>query len=141
MTFRGNYTSKSARSLGYRSGFEVKIAKQLNDLKVKYTYESLKVKYTKPVKHSYYKPDFILFNKIIIEAKGLFSSKDRQKHLLIKEQHPELDIRFVFSNSKLKLNKKSKTTYAMWCEKYGFDYADERIPKNWLYDKKDRIKR
>ena len=141
MTFRGSYTSKRARSLGFRSGFEINIAKQLDNLKVKYSYESLKINYTKPVKQSYYKPDFILDNGIIIEAKGLFSSKDRQKHVLVKEQHPELDIRFVFSNSKIKLNKKSKTTYAMWCEKNGFLYADERIPKSWLYDKKDRIKR
>jgi len=141
MTFRGNYTSKKARAKGYRSGFEIKIADQLNSLNIKYGYESLKITYIKPVKQSYYKPDFVLANKIIIEAKGLFSSKDRQKHLLVKEQHPELDIRFVFSNSKIKLNKKSKTTYAMWCEKNGFLYADERIPKSWLYDKEDRIKR
>jgi hypothetical protein len=141
MTFRGNYTSKRVRKLGFRSGFEIKIAKQLDDLNVKYGYETLKVNYSKPAKQSYYKPDFILANGIIIEAKGLFSSKDRQKHLLVKEQNPELDIRFVFSNSKLKLNKKSKTTYAMWCEKYGFEYTEERVPKKWLYDKKHRIKK
>tara|TARA_R110002110_G_scaffold171456_8_gene373925 strand:- start:221 stop:646 length:426 start_codon:yes stop_codon:yes gene_type:complete len=141
MTFRGNYTSKRVRQLGFRSGFEIKIAKQLDDLNIKYGYETLKVNYSKPAKNSYYKPDFILSNGVIIEAKGLFSSKDRQKHLLVKEQNPELDIRFVFSNSKLKLNKKSKTTYAMWCEKYGFEYAEERIPQKWLYDKKHRIKK
>jgi len=96
------------------------------------------VNYLKPAKPSYYKPDFILSNGIICEVKGLFSSKDRQKHLLIKEQNPELDIRFVFSNSKLKLNKKSKTTYAMWCNKYGFDFCDAKIPREWLHDKNNR---
>jgi hypothetical protein len=62
----------------------------------------------------------------------LFSTKDRQKHLLIQKQNPKLDIRFVFSNSKLKLNKKSKTTYGMWCETHGFKYADENVPKEWI---------
>ena len=141
MTSKTTYTSKAVRKLGYRSGFEVKIAKQLDDLNISYEYETLKVNYLKPAKPSYYKPDFILSNGIICEVKGLFSSKDRQKHLLIKEQNPELDIRFVFSNSKLKLNKKSKTTYAMWCNKYGFDFCDAKIPKEWLHDKNNRTKK
>ena len=44
-------------------------------------------------------PNPILFrldNGIIIETKGAFNSADRKKHKLIKEQHPELDIRFMF---------------------------------------------
>jgi hypothetical protein len=62
---------------------------------------------------------------------------DRQKHLLIKQQHPEYDIRFVFSNSKSKLNKESKTTYADWCNKHGFQYADKLIPVDWLKEIRD----
>ena len=66
--------------------------------------------------------DFILPNGIIIEAKGQFVSSDRSKHKLIKEQHPDLDIRFVFSNSRTRIGKKSKTTYAMWCDRFGFNF-------------------
>jgi len=62
---------------------------------------------------------------------------DRVKHLLIREQHPELDIRFVFSNSGNKLGKKSSTTYAQWCDKYGFKYADGFIPVEWTKEKGD----
>jgi len=129
-------TTKNARKLGFRSGFEVRIASQLDKMKVNYQYEVLKVSYTRPSKQTTYTPDFVLPNKIIIEAKGLFSTKDRQKHLLIQKQNPKLDIRFVFSNSKLKLNKKSKTTYGMWCETHGFKYADENVPKEWINAKK-----
>ena len=43
--------------------------------------------------------------------------KDRRKHLAIQKQHPELDIRFVFSNAQAKLYKGSKTRYSGWCEK------------------------
>ena len=70
--------------------------------------------------------------EIFIETKGLFTSADRAKMRLVKEQHPKVDIRFVFSNSKNKISKISKTTYAMWCKKYGFKYADKHIPKDWL---------
>ena len=43
-----------------------------------------------------YKPDFILNNGIIVEAKGWFKPTDRVKHLLVQEQYPDLDIRFYF---------------------------------------------
>jgi len=114
----------------FRSGLEYKVACQLDDLGVAYEYENLRVKYQR--RESTYTPDFELPNGIIIEAKGRFTSSDRSKHLRIKEQHPELDIRFVFSNSNNKLNKNSSTTYAGWCERYGFRYSDKTIPKEWI---------
>lgn len=95
-------------------------------------YETFKVGYVKPAKDSKYSPDFKLPSGIIIETKGRFLTDDRQKHLLVKAQHPDLDIRFVFSNSKVRITKASKTTYAAWCDKYGFKYADKRIPEAWL---------
>ncbi len=57
---------------------------------------------------------------------------DRAKHLLVKAQHPNLDLRFVFSRSKAPLYKGSPTTYAMWCDKHGFKYADKDVPDAWL---------
>ena len=118
---------------GLRSGLEDRIASELKDKGVKYEYEKHKLKYTKPAKVHTYTPDFyIVDKKIFIETKGLFTSADRAKMRLVKEQHPNLDIRFVFSNSRNKISKISKTTYAMWCQKYGFQYADKHIPKEWL---------
>lgn len=91
------------------------------------------------VKDRKYHPDFELPNGIIIEAKGWFKVADRQKHLCIKYQHPELDIRFVFSNPNTKIGKGSKTTYAMWCAKNGFKYAKGLVPKAWVDEpKKDQ---
>lgn len=117
---------------GFRSGLEERIAQELLEQGVPFEYETQIIEYTKPAKKAKYKPDFILGNGIIIETKGRFLTADRQKHLLIKSQRPELDIRFVFSNSNSKISKKSKTTYAMWCERNGFKYADGFIPKEWL---------
>jgi hypothetical protein len=129
-------TSKKQQSVGlkygFRSGLEEKIAGQLDALGVPVRYEQETIEYTKPAKRSKYTPDFILPNGIIIETKGRFVTADRQKHVLIKEQYPDLDIRFVFSNSRNRISKTSKTTYAMWCEKNGFQYADKEIPEEWL---------
>ena len=111
---------------GYRSGLEDKISKQLQKSGVSFEYETLKIQYEVNETRRY-TPDFILPNGIIIETKGRFVAADRKKHLLIQQQHSELDIRFVFSNSRAKLSKGAKSTYGKWCEKHGFLYADKQI--------------
>ena len=58
---------------------------QLKKLGVPFEYETLTVKFVRPAKATRYTPDFKLPNGIIIEAKGIFFTKDRQKHLMIKE--------------------------------------------------------
>lgn len=124
-----------AISEGYRSGLEEATAEYLTSKGVGYKYEELVIGYTMPEKTHKYTPDFELPNGIIIETKGRFLTSDRQKHIRIKKQHPSYDIRFVFSNSKAKLSKVSKTTYGQWCEKNGFKYADKVIPQEWLMEK------
>lgn len=116
---------------GYRSGLEEKVAKQLSECGIEVEYEKEKIKY-RIEKDATYTPDFRLPNGIYVETKGRFVVADRMKHLLIKKQHPDLDIRFVFTNSKTKINKGSKTSYADWCLKHGFLFADKQIPVDWL---------
>ena len=118
------------RSGQYRSKFERTIAEHLAALGVPVRYEESVIEYQK--KPAKYTPDFELPNGILIEAKGRFLSSDRSKHLLIKQQHPHLDIRFVFQNPRVKLNKTSKTTYADWCDRHGFLWAEKRVPDSWL---------
>jgi hypothetical protein len=129
--------SKRAVALkhGFRSGLEEETSKFLTANGAKFTYEEMKIKYLQPATERQYTPDFVLENGIIIETKGRFLVADRKKHLLIKRQHPHLDIRFVFSNSKQKLNKASRTTYAQWCEKYGFKWADKEVPLGWIKER------
>lgn len=123
---------KAALKHGYRSGLEDTVAEQLDMMRVKYKYEELKISYTVPESKHTYTPDFVLSNGIIVETKGRFVTADRKKHLLVKQQHPEYDIRFVFSNPRCKISKLSKTTYADWCDKYGFKYAAKMIPQEWI---------
>ena len=122
---------KSALAAGFRSGLEQDNAELLEEMGIPYEYEKERITYVDKIKT--YTPDIkLLSSGILIETKGRFFSRDRAKHLLIKKQRPMLDIRFVFSNSKAKLSKTSKTTYGGWCERHGFLYADKLIPKEWL---------
>lgn len=124
----------------YRSGLEDKVAEQLRDAEVDAKYEEYQISYSIPATNHTYTPDFVLPNGIIVETKGVFEVEDRKKHLLVKSQYPNLDIRFVFSSSKTPIYKGSKTTYAAWCNKYGFKYADKWIPDKWLRERKKDTK-
>lgn len=119
---------------GFRSGLEEKVAAELEAQKVPYTFEEHKLRYVQPEKPRTYNPDFILPNGIIVETKGRFVTADRQKHLMIADQYPALDIRFVFSNPRNKISKQSKTTYEKWCQKHQFEYAAKTIPTAWLQE-------
>lgn len=128
----------------YRSGLEDRVVDQLVSLNADYRYEVTKIVYTVPAKNHLYTPDFTINTKsgkvIYVETKGIWDYEDRYKHLLIRQQHPELDIRFVFSNSKAKIRKNSKTTYADICNGEGrapfknvkWQFADKLIPTEWL---------
>ena len=133
-----------AKRLGFRSGLEQLVAEQLKGLAISFEYEhkEKRITYEKPTTKHKYSPDFTFINSpIIIETKGYFKTADRKKHLLIKEQYPDIDLRFVFGNSNTRISKQSKTTYAMWCKKNGFQYADKVIPPDWLKEIKHGTKR
>ena len=106
----------------------------MKEQRVKFKYEPFKIEW-EDLAYRTYTPDFVLFNGVIIETKGQFTASDRRKHLAIKKQHPKLDIRFVFENSRRKLRKGAKSTYGEWCAKYGFRYYDRIVPEEWLKEK------
>lgn len=120
---------KRSKPKATRSGLEDSVIASLSQASIHFEYETLTIKYQK--KPSTYTPDLVLGNGIIVEVKGYFDADDRSKHLLIREQHPSLDIRFVFQNSKKKIHKSSDTTYGDWCTKHEFIYADKEVPIAW----------
>lgn len=129
-------TTKTSKQVGlahgFRSGLEERVAANLTSKGVGFKFEELVIPYVTPPKNHRYTPDFVLPNGIIVETKGRFLTADRQKHLLVKAQHPQHDIRFVFSNSRTRISKASPTTYAMWATKHGFQFADKDIPDAWI---------
>ena len=117
---------------GYMRGFAHKVADQLKESKTKFEYETTVIDYVKPETYHKYTVDFTLPNGILVETLGRWVLEDRKKHMLIKQQHPELDIRIVFQNPRGKIRKGSKTTYADYCDKNGIIWAEKEIPTEWL---------
>ena len=114
----------------YRSKLEEQVAELFDTLGVIYEYESTKVPYV--IQHNYC-PDFILPNHVHIETKGYWDAKDRRKILAVKKANPDLDLRMVFQAPYNTISKKSKTTYAQWCEKHDIPWTSYHdIPIDWL---------
>ena len=127
---------RAAVAAGWRSGFEMETAAYLEERGVYFEFEKYKLAYVVPSRDAKYTPDFYVTTRsgktIICETKGLFATADRQKMILVKQYHPDLDIRMVFSNWNSRISPKSKTTYKMWCEKHNFPAAHRTIPEAWL---------
>tara|TARA_R110002012_G_scaffold57556_1_gene148497 strand:+ start:2497 stop:2907 length:411 start_codon:yes stop_codon:yes gene_type:complete len=123
---------RKTRRLKFRSGSEKKCSDLLNKRKVEYAYEPTKFTY---VLTKTYLPDFYISKyNFYIEVKGRFTSSDRAKHLYVKQQHPDLDVRFMFDNPNAKLYKGSPSTNADWAIKHNYLYCktSEGIPKEWF---------
>lgn len=120
--FRRSSVRRNAIKNGFRSGLEDQFADLLRESEVAFKYEETKLEYVVPEKKHKYTPDFELEDGSFVETKGRFTAEDRRKHLLLKEQRPDVKIRFVFSNPQAKTDKRSQTSYADWCDKHGFEY-------------------
>ena len=116
----------------FRSQFEAYLAAIFTNKGCKYAYEPERIPFIRPETKTTYCPDFLIEDMgFFIEAKGIFSARDRKKHLLVREQHPKLDIRFVFQNANLPIYRGSKTTCGQWAEKFGFLWAHKTPPIEW----------
>ena len=116
--------------MNFRSGLEEKVAALFDELGVAYEYESTKIPY---VIHHIYTPDFLLKNGIFLETKGYWDAADRRKIKAVKTLHPEVDLRMVFQSPFNTISKRSKTTYAQYCEKLSIPWTSfKNIPLDWL---------
>ena len=114
----------------FRSTLERRIATHLMTLGVSYEYESEKISYV--IQH-HYTPDFVLPNHVYLEAKGYWAPEDRRKVLAVKKDNPDMDLRMVFQAPYNTISKRSKTTYAQWCEKHEIPWTHfHDIPLDWL---------
>lgn len=118
-----------------RSKLEQRFEEILKDFNVLYEYEITKVPYIIPESNHTYTVDWTVGNGLLLETKGFLADHaERKKYILIKEQHPNIDLRFVFQDP----NKQCggmKTTHAQWAEKNGFKYCSVRDTeqlKNWI---------
>ena len=121
---------KKKKTSKFRSQLEERVADLLTELGITHDYETTKIAYE--IQHLYC-PDFILPNGIVLECKGYWDSADRRKIKSVKEQNPDIDLRMVFQSPFNTISKKSKTTYAKWCEQRGIPWTSfHEIPLEWL---------
>lgn len=123
-----------------RSKLELKFEEIIKEFDVAYDYEVTKIPYTIPESNHNYTVDWTFINGLLVETKGYLSDhKERYKYVLLKQQHPDLDLRFVFDNPN-KLCGGTKMTHAKWAEKYGFAYCsirDVEQIKQWVQSGKN----
>jgi len=121
---------KESKNIKFRSKLEEKVADLLEGLGISYEYESEKLSYT--IEHNY-TPDFVLPNYTYLETKGYWDAADRRKILAVKKANPQIDLRMIFQSPYNTISKKSKTTYAKWCEKHDIPWTSyHNIPLEWL---------
>ncbi len=121
---------KNKRGSKFRSKLEEKVATLLKELGVSYEYESTQIPYV--IQHNY-TPDFLLPNHVYLETKGYWDAADRRKVLAVKRDNPLIDLRMVFQSPYNTISKKSKTTYAQWCDRHDIPWtAYHEIPLEWL---------
>jgi hypothetical protein len=140
---------------GFASGIERNVNEQLKKSGLDFHYEDDECKfiYNKKlrlgkcntcdshdvVEQHVYTCDFKFISKsgkeIWVEIKGhplAWKAETRAKHIAIKEQYPDRDLRFVFTDKEAKIKKGAKTTNSQWCKQKGFKCASRLIPKAWL---------
>jgi len=104
---------------------------------IKYTFEPCVIEY-QVNETKKYTPDFKLQGyPFYLEFKGWFTPADRKKALRVRESNPDKEVRFVFQNSKNKIRRGSKTSYADWCDANGFMWADMYVPQHWIDNEKE----
>jgi len=129
---RANKQVPEWKELGFRSGLEHMAALDFDKRGVKYKYEPHTLSY-RVNEQKKYTPDFKLKDTdFYLEYKGWFKPADRKKAIMVRDSNPDIEIRFVFQNANNKIRKGSKTTYADWCDKNGFKWAEMYVPDHWL---------
>jgi hypothetical protein len=118
--------------MAFKSGFERTVAANLSSRGLIWKYEPTQVPY---ILKSDYNPDFYFPDYgFYVETKGKLVYEDRRKHLAVKKQHPELDLRFCFMEAHRKMPG-TKSTHAQWADRNGFLWCDKEIPEEWFNDR------
>lgn len=143
---RRQRASARLQQTGFRSGYEERIAADLKERSVEFTYEANCLAYDLPVKGAvcgkcrapavfrtaHYTPDFYFKNGTYVEAKGKFTSTNRTRLVAFRASRPDVILRLLFQADNW-LTSKHKQRYSDWATKNGIDWAiGESVPGIWL---------
>lgn len=144
---RGRFTRKPRKKPVYKgitmaSKKECQFAETCDNRDIPWEYEPEELPWEPPVKTRKYHPDFRIKckdgYKFLVEYKGYLRQDEKVKMKCIRQQYPDLDIRFVFQNANAPVagakqrKDGTKQTHAEWAEKYGFLWAEGFLPREWL---------
>ena len=125
-----------------RSKLECEFEDILKKYDVQYAYEVTTIPYTVPESKHKYKVDWTIGNGLLLETKGYLSDHtERMKYRLLKEQYPDLDLRFIFANPR-KLCGGTKYTHAQWADKFGFKWCSIKDTEqiiSWCKEKQQKL--
>lgn len=109
-----------------RSKLEERLERIFLDNSISYQYEGDKINYLVPESKHTYLVDWTLPNGLLLESKGYLSDlTERNKYILIKKQHPNIDLRFIFADPEKKCGG-VKMTHKEYAVKNGFKYCSIR---------------
>ena len=114
----------------FRSGLEEKVADLLGELEYLTNMNQLKYLMLFSILTRLI---CILPSGVMLECKGYWDTDDRRKIKAVKTLNPDLDLRMVFQAPYNTISKKSKTTYAQYCERLNIPWTSfHNIPLEWL---------
>ncbi len=119
-----------------RSGFEAKIAEQLERSGVEYGHEVDRLEYHNHEGRKFYIPYFTVYlsdEPMFIEAKGWLNNAGRLKLQAVAYHNPDADIRLVFQSGTAKVGR-LKSNVCQWADMHWFPHAVGEIPSEWLKD-------
>ena len=139
----------------YRTDFEAITAEQLQSWDISFEYEPARLRYKdNDGRKRITRPDFHLKPKsndphggMFVEAKALLKHDHLARYECLKEQRPDLDIRFVFEEPDRAIshysldNGEGETrvvSYSEWADMNGFKWAGETVPKAWIKELKKK---
>jgi hypothetical protein len=125
----------------YRSRAENALANWLNERKIKFDYETIKLPYTTRVvsgfcdkcgnkkcsqRHVYLLDFWFPKHEFGIELKGRLTGHDRDKMVAVKRDNPEVNIKMLFLSNN-RLHPRTEKRYMDWAAEAGYD-ASVKIP-------------
>jgi len=124
-----------------RSKLELRFEDILIANKAEYDYEVTVIPYIVPESKHKYTVDWTLLNGVLIETKGYLSDhQERSKYVFLKQQYPDIDLRFVFDNVN-KLCGGTKYSHGTWATKHGFTFCsikDIDTITQWIGETNDK---
>ena len=95
------------------------------------------IEYINCKKTKVFVPRFVMSDGMIVESVSYLLKQDCRKYLLLREQYPNLDIRFIFESADKYVSGGDGLTLAEWAASNKFHWANKLFPLEWMIETTD----